>query len=202
MSRYSPGETALIVAVPQAEPAVGRWRARHDESARFGVPPHVTVLYPFLPYDAVDEHALAAIVAAVPRFEVEFASCARFGDAVLYLEPAPDAPFRQLTGAVARRWPHAPPYGGQFDDVVPHLTVAHPSTAHSAVAHTAEPMSLDAIEADVARWLPIHAEVTEVRLLAFDGGRWHPRRSFPLGERQSAESAEGSAGGSAGSDAQ
>lgn len=199
MSRYSPGETALIVAVPQAEPAVGRWRARHDESARYGVPPHVTVLYPFLPYDEVDEHALAAVVAAVPRFEVEFASCARFGNAVLYLEPAPDEPFRQLTVAVARRWPHAPPYGGQFDDVVPHLTIAHTAVAHSAVAHstvahTAEPVSLDAIEADVARWLPIHAAVTEVRLLAFDGGRWHPRRAFALGEREPA--------GSAGSDAQ
>jgi hypothetical protein len=41
-------ETALLLPVPAAEPAVGRHRARLDEAARDGVPAHITVLYPFL----------------------------------------------------------------------------------------------------------------------------------------------------------
>jgi len=33
--------TALIVAVPEAEPVVGEWRERYD-SARLGIPAHVS----------------------------------------------------------------------------------------------------------------------------------------------------------------
>ena len=37
-------ETALLLPVPAAEPAVSDHRARLDEAARDGVPAHVTVL--------------------------------------------------------------------------------------------------------------------------------------------------------------
>ena len=43
------GQTALVVAVPSAEPVVARLRASYDVAAAYGVPAHVTVLYPFLP---------------------------------------------------------------------------------------------------------------------------------------------------------
>ena len=42
-------QSALLILVPAAEPAVGEHRARLDASARDGVPAHLTVLYPFLP---------------------------------------------------------------------------------------------------------------------------------------------------------
>jgi hypothetical protein len=41
------GESALLVTVPAAEPAVARHRSRLDTSATVGVPAHITVLYPF-----------------------------------------------------------------------------------------------------------------------------------------------------------
>jgi hypothetical protein len=34
-------------------PAVRRHRERLDENARLGIPAHITVLYPFLPADAI-----------------------------------------------------------------------------------------------------------------------------------------------------
>lgn len=95
MTGYVPGDTALIMPVPQAEPAVGGWRARHDESARHGVPAHVTVLVPFLPAERIDADvadALGELVGSVPRFDVRFAAFARFPDGVLYLEPDPSRP--------------------------------------------------------------------------------------------------------------
>src|SRR5437660_989822 len=46
-------ESALLIPVPEAEPLVGQWRLEHDPSARAGVPPHVTLLYPFLPPDDI-----------------------------------------------------------------------------------------------------------------------------------------------------
>jgi len=42
-------EAILLLPVPAAEPAVSRHRARLVESAKGGVPAHITVLYPFLP---------------------------------------------------------------------------------------------------------------------------------------------------------
>jgi len=148
------------------------WWGRYDEAARYGVPPHVTVLFPFLPLDDVDAgviETLAGIARAQPRFVVEFGSCARF-PTVLYLRPEPDTPFRRLTAAVTAQWPQAPPYCGQFDEVMPHLTVAQ-----------AVPERFDEIEADVVTRLPLRTEVTELQLLAFDGQRWASRYRLPLG---------------------
>ena len=51
-------------------------RAAYDEAAAYGVPAHVTVLFPFLLYDAVDDGVRAdpaGIAASVPAADVTFA---------------------------------------------------------------------------------------------------------------------------------
>jgi hypothetical protein len=167
--KYRVGETALIVVVPEAEPVVGGWRSRFDPSAEAGVPAHVTVLYPFLDQDRLDEQSLEVLLGAHPPFDVRFAGCGRF-PGVLFLAPLPDQPFRALTEAVAERWPEAPPYGGQFAETIPHLTVVTGQ----------EPSVLDEVEADLAVRLPVAAHVAAVRLLVSDGDRWHSRGVFAL----------------------
>ncbi|MFI0941521.1 2'-5' RNA ligase family protein [Streptomyces sp. NPDC021020] len=170
---FRAGQTALVVRVPEAEPVVGAWRGRLDPSARAGVPAHVTVLVPFLDESRLDRGTrddLAALLAARPAFDVAFARCGRF-PGVLYLVPEPAGPLAALTAAVAARWPEAPPYGGRFAGVVPHLTVA--DGQDEAV--------LADVEAGLAAGLPITSRVRAVDLMAFDGARWQPRASFPLG---------------------
>ena len=81
-----PAQSALIVAVPEAEPAVGALRARYDSSASWGVPAHITLLYPFLPPGAITVDVLSAIqqiVWAVPRFRLSLTRVAWFGDRVV-----------------------------------------------------------------------------------------------------------------------
>ena len=39
--------TALLIAVPEAEPVVGPLRARYDDAEVNGIPAHVTLLFPF-----------------------------------------------------------------------------------------------------------------------------------------------------------
>src|SRR5262245_17605350 len=56
-----PTEPALIVAVPEAERAVARFRAALDLAAGWGVPAHVTVLYPFLPPQRINEDVLTTL---------------------------------------------------------------------------------------------------------------------------------------------
>lgn len=164
-------ESALVVPVPLAEPVVGSWRDRLDPSAARGVPAHVTVLYPFVPPDAIDDDVEARVAAVVGRFAafpVRFAAIGRF-PGVVYLEPDPAEPFVALTAAITSEWPSHPPYGGRFDTVVPHLTVAHGK----------EPRGL---ARELARSLPLDTTAEEVWLLEQHGtsGRWRTRARFGL----------------------
>lgn len=170
---FKAGQSGLIVSVPEAEPVVRAWRDRRDPSASAGVPAHVTVLFPFLDASRIDEGVYAAIGEVLGRhqsFEARFDYCGRF-PGVLYLAPEPDTGFRRLTKAIVERWPENPPFGGQFDDVVPHLTVARGQD--EAVVEKAE--------ADLLTGLPVVAQVSSVDLLVHDGTRWRQRASFPLG---------------------
>lgn len=123
----SPTQTAVIAPVPAADPLVRKHRDSLDVAACWGVPAHVTVLYPFVEPAQVDEGlitALAAAIEPVRAFELQFARTAWFGEEVLWLDPEPAQPFRDLTTAVWRAFPHQPPYAGAHDDAVPHLTIA------------------------------------------------------------------------------
>jgi hypothetical protein len=167
------GQSGLIVKVPEAEPAVRSWRDLLDPSAQAGVPAHVTVLFPFLEERRIDTGVRTAIGEVLGRhrpFEVRFEHCRRF-PGVLYLAPAPDTPFRWLTEAIADRWPETPPFGGQFDDVIPHLTIAQGQ----------DDAVLGEVEADLLGRLPVTAHVSSVDLMVHNGTGWQQRVSFPLG---------------------
>jgi 2'-5' RNA ligase len=170
--RYRAGQTALLAIVEEAEPLVGHWRRRFDSSASAGVPAHVTVLFPFLDIDRVDalvSSDLRTLIGASDPFAIRFEAIRRFPDA-LYLAPTPDQPLRALTESIVERWPEAPPYGGQFTEVVPHLTVAEGQDVDV----------FDELEAALAGGLPITARIDSVSLFVCDGHRWRPRMEFPM----------------------
>ncbi len=169
--------SAVVVPVEAAEPVVAEHRRRLDPSAPWGVPAHVTVLVPFVPPAAIDDDVLARLAAAlatVDAFDCVFARCAWFDDRVLWLAPEPAAPFCALTAAVVAAFPDHPPYGGAFDDVVPHLTVGERLRATPADLRTAE--------AAVALGLPVHARIDRVLLMAgsHDADSWHTIQAFAL----------------------
>jgi hypothetical protein len=168
------GPTAIVIPLPEAEPVVRHWRERYDPSAAQGMPAHVTVLYPFLPEREITgetRRKLIRLFAGHTRFNIVLAGCARFPGGVLYLAPQPAQPLRALTRAVAEIWPHMPPYGGMFDEVIPHLTVAA----------QVEPQVADHIEGQLAETVPIAAVIEEAWLYAPNGSRWEPRHRLPLG---------------------
>ncbi|MFB6557877.1 2'-5' RNA ligase family protein [Streptomyces sp. NPDC056400] len=175
-SAFQAGQTGLIVRIPEAEPSVRRWRERLDPSARAGVPAHVTVLFPFLDESRMDtlvHSALADVLCRQPAFDLRFERCGRLPEA-LYLVPEPDTPLRRLTEAIADRWPEAPPYGGRFAEVIPHLTLAQGQ----------EDTLLEEIETDLADRLPFTSHVSSVELMVHDGTKWQERASFALGARR------------------
>jgi 2'-5' RNA ligase len=163
--------TALIVVVPEAEPLVGEWRERYD-NASLGIPAHVTLLFPFVLREVVDDallEELRALFATQPSFSFSLPRVARFPD-VAWLAPVPDAPFRRLTELIVSSYPDYPPYEGIHDEVIPHLTVGVGDTALQ-----------DEIDAALTPHLPINAEARQVTLLVEDDeGRWRVGNEFPL----------------------
>ena len=124
----SPTESAILIKVPQVEFVVGRHRRELDPSEEWGVPAHVTLLYPFLSPSDIDANVLARIATCVSghrAFEVQFAHTKWFGEEVLWLAPEPDLSFRRLTANLFAVFPETPPYGGSIADPTPHLTVAY-----------------------------------------------------------------------------
>ena len=84
-------ETALIFPIPEAEPYVRDLRDRYDPAAADGVPAHITVLYPFIPFEDLSNDVLRRvelIAAKTESFDFRISSTARFPD-TFYLQPDP-----------------------------------------------------------------------------------------------------------------
>src|SRR5665213_1879374 len=153
--------TTLIVPVPAAE---GLLQKSAQEA---GLPPHITLLYPFLNARAIDdetESTLASLFQEVSSFDFALAGIGRF-PGVVYLSPEPATPFVALTQALAERWPDNQPYEGSYQEIIPHLTVAYGAPIPSGLAER----------------LPLTARAEEVWLMSRVAGRWVRRRVFSLG---------------------
>jgi 2'-5' RNA ligase len=170
--RSVPLRSALIVQIELPKP-LADLRARHDPLATRGVPPHVTVLFPFIPVDDLGPSvgaALAELASAHRPFRARFD---RFEhrDAMIWLPPVQPGPFQELTEAVVGRWPMYQPYDGAYDTLIPHLTLVESST--------------DAIARATAAALvagPFDVPVEELLLIGqAESGDWRELDQFRLG---------------------
>jgi 2'-5' RNA ligase superfamily protein len=139
---------ALLVPFPTVAPPLG------------GLPAHVTLLFPFPEPDSDVVDATRETLAGVEAFDVVFREV-RFPN-VPYLVPEPAEPFVALTGALVQRFLAWQPYGGKFDDVIPHLTIA---------------------DADAPPPLPAHARAVEAVLyVELEADVWKPHTTFAFEE--------------------
>jgi 2'-5' RNA ligase len=175
LSRPPVTESALIVPALHLTPVVERFRLRYDPTAAAGVPPHVTILYPFLAPDQLTDGIVAEVarlLGNVAGFDYSMGELRQFEPGVLYLAPEPAAPFADLTRLVSKHF-GIQPYGGAYSTVIPHLTVAR-----SAVED-----ERGRIAAEIAAQLPVHGRASEAWLIAGDNAAgWKRVRSIPFTE--------------------
>ena len=168
-------ETALVIAVPEAEELVGHWRETLDPSAADGMPAHVTLAYPFRDGARIGrgtEAALAGIFLSVSSFEVVFAGVERF-PGVLWLAPENPKPFAMLETMLRDAFPDLRP----AHDFVPHLTLAHlPEDDREQLGRIERGFLLEAGDR-----LPLRARIGEIVLMERgETGSWAERRRFHL----------------------
>jgi 2'-5' RNA ligase len=165
-------QSAVLIPVPQADSVVGRYRFEHDPVAAAGVPAHVTLVVPWLPPAEISEEDLSELeeeLGGVAAFDFQLTRVDWFGRRVLWVAPEPAEPFLKLTHRIAERF-NTPPWEDEFDEVVPHLTVAHASDG----------VELVPIAADVATRLPVQCRAQEVWVMVGGGGRWELRHRVAL----------------------
>jgi 2'-5' RNA ligase len=120
-------ETALLI-IPPAKVQTFAYPIRelHDAASFNQVPAHITLLYPFVPPDQVDEAIarLTPLCASFPPFEVVIDSYGRFND-TLFLEPSNPKMILELYKLLIKTFPEYPAYEGEHGpELRPHLTLA------------------------------------------------------------------------------
>ncbi len=116
----------------------------------------------------IDE--LSRFFADVTPFKFSLTGLHEFPGGTIYLAPSPAAPFRHLTHELARLFPEHPPYGGEFDDVVPHLTVPMP-----------EGEKVAGLEFELGSRFPITTYAREAVLFWWEPGASRTVATFPFG---------------------
>ncbi len=140
------------------------------------MPAHITLIYPF-----TDDSLLTAgrirvardVLGRFAEFPFRLGSVGWFrnqAESHVYLAPEPPDPFVELIAALEGAFPEHPSFAGEFDTVVPHLTVA--SSSDQRLLHD--------VEAELLRSLPVTAVATFARIMEHVDQRWRVRADLAL----------------------
>lgn len=161
-----------MVPVPEAERAVDLLRRTHTGDGADGMPPHVTLIYPF-----TDDSALVAgrigevreVLGGFSAFSFQLAEVLQFDnlpdESHVWLAPQPAHPFVNMIQALESAFPEHPSFGGEYSTIVPHLTVASSQDA----------MVLRNIERELVDRLPINAVASKALIMEYAEGQWRIR---------------------------
>ncbi|WP_411110530.1 2'-5' RNA ligase family protein [Streptomyces sp. c-19] len=167
-----PGTTALVIALPDADPLLeAAWRI-DPALVRRGVPAHVSLLYPFVPESALtdqDEKGVRSLVARFPAADLRLDEVVTASGFVAVTVPG----LQPIVDAFRDQWPGLRPYGGRFGArPAAHVTVAMGADTPAAAAH---------VRAAIGSLLPLDTRAAAVQLVVLTENGWQPRFTVPLG---------------------
>lgn len=174
--------TALTLLLPEAQPVLDCVVRALGLDARSVPPAHMTLLFPWMPPEQVNDVVLEELreFFGEQRAVSMSLQVGWFGREVLLLVPSDPLPLVEMTRAIVGRWPQFPYYGGAYDSIDPHMTLAYGDDSTLApVAEVVESMGPVAVEV-------VGAVLTQGTEMAF-------RVSFPLLREAGPRSASASA---------
>lgn len=117
---------------------------------------------------------LEAVARRVSPFDAVFDGFGWFADRVVWLAPSQPEKFESLILQVVDAFPECPPYGGTFEEVIPHVTIGDGGHAEllRAAANAIRPR------------LPLTSRVASLSLMegSTQPGSWHVVERVALGE--------------------
>ncbi len=140
------------------------------------MPAHITLIYPFTDDSVLTDGRIQVartVFGRFSQFPFRLGSVGWFrneAESHLYLAPEPPDPFVELVAALEGAFPEHPSFAGEFDAVVPHLTVA--SSSDQRLLHD--------VEAELLRSLPLTAVASSARIMEHLDRRWRVRADLAL----------------------
>jgi hypothetical protein len=164
--------------MPATDTVVRPIRRAQNPSGDAGMPAHVTLMYPFLERDSIDETvrtALRLMFNPMRPFDVTFERSTR-DDGLLYLPPEPPAAFVALHQLIRRTWPTMLPYEGKYGNVYkPHLSIAYGAEGRLDPDGVFGPM-----EEALSAHLPLRSQARSVWLVVRLDNHWVHQGTFAL----------------------
>ena len=165
--------SSIDIQLGELTELLGRWREGTVEVSALGVPPHITLLYPWrnAPLANSDLQQLEKVLATFEPFGL-FDRVGTFGGGVVHLALKNERVPREMIKALFTAFPDTPPYSGAFSDPSPHLTVAKcsPENLSSLGDEIAEALSL-----------PVTFQVDKIVVMEErEDGRWFNRHVVGL----------------------
>ena len=174
------GESALILSLPQVSDLIQPFRERYTDDGAARVPPHITILFPFVSHDQWSEAAtqtVAELAKETPPLTLELAVLAWFtGNRVLYLAPQNSDLIMGLIRRTGNAFPGRPPYGGAIPlrQIIPHVTIAVATTEAERGAIEVEVRSV------LEEKLPLAVCVDTLSMWVRTDHGWQVFAEFPL----------------------
>ncbi len=171
-------ESAVTLLLADQAPELA---AAHDElypeRVDERIPLSLTLLYPFAPPSALDEHRLQSLrdfCSARPRLVFELTHVAQWEAGAVYAVPEPDGPLRATMRELWRLFPEFPPYGEPGSDPPPHASLTLSGGDDPAATRARVEKRLEGL-------LPARFDVGEATLIEeHEPDRWRVRDAFPF----------------------
>lgn len=150
-------------------------RRRAILDADKGIPAHLTLLYPFISPERLDE-SVRSVVAEIARSHPSFdfnLTGAHTWPGTVYAAVAPTEPFARPQADLSGAFPAFPIYGQPPGFIfVPHVSVAEASDYDLA----------EAVEDPAWKGLPSARRATAIEVIVSDGAGWRTRWRLRLGQ--------------------
>jgi 2'-5' RNA ligase len=118
--------TVMIVAPHDVQAIAVPILRQYAPETLIRVPAHITLLYPFVPVEHLDNACvmLQEVCAEIPPFEITLSGYDSF-PGIAFMKLADPEPIRAVFRRIFEAFPDYPPYGGRFgNELNPHMTVA------------------------------------------------------------------------------
>jgi 2'-5' RNA ligase len=123
-------QSTLLIPVVEASESVNKWRVEYQDSAKRGMPAHITLFFPFLHPSEIGDSTITQLThffKKVNKFTYQLNKIENF-PLVVYLAPTNGSKFTKISQNLATKYPQIKPYEGEYLAPIPHCTLARMST--------------------------------------------------------------------------